>query len=144
MIPEFNDDGYLPAGVHEATLEEIASRFGQETELRRAQVQSLVWLIDLAKRAGVQRIIVNGSFVTDKLEPNDVDCVLLRGAVFPLDDAADAERAARKARERSPEGGRSRADYTACNGILISPYFFIFLYNVTRLMPSESAARARL
>ena len=26
----------------------------------------------------------------------------------------------------------------------IRPYFFIFLYKVTRLMPSESAARVRL
>jgi hypothetical protein len=32
----------------------------------------------------VQRVVVNGSFVTDKLEPNDVDCVLLIvGRAFP-------------------------------------------------------------
>ncbi len=37
------------------------------------------------------RIVVNGSFVTDKLEPNDVDCVLLIAAVFPRDDAAEAD-----------------------------------------------------
>src|SRR5262245_22083083 len=30
----------------------------------------------------------------------------------------------------------------ACSGIFINPYFFIFLYRVTRLMPRESAARA--
>jgi hypothetical protein len=35
--------------------------------------------------------VVNGSFVTDKWEPNDVDCVLLRGPAFPQDDTADAE-----------------------------------------------------
>jgi hypothetical protein len=91
MIPEFNDDGYLPAGIHRATLDEIAARFGQEPELRRAQMDSLRWLVDLAKRVGVQRLIVNGSFVTDKWEPNDVDCVLLRGLLFPLDESADAE-----------------------------------------------------
>lgn len=34
-------------------------------------------MIDLAVRAGVQRIVLNGSFVTDIVEPNDVDCVLL-------------------------------------------------------------------
>src|SRR5438270_9203207 len=91
MIPEFNDDGYLPAGIHPATLEEIAARFGQEPELRRVQMDSLRWLVDLAKRVGVQRIIVNGSFVTDKWEPNDVDCALLRAETFPQDDSADAE-----------------------------------------------------
>lgn len=34
--------------------------------------------------------------------------------------------------------------YTDCNGMSISPYFFIFLYRVTRLMPRDSAARERL
>ena len=34
-------------------------------------------MIDLARRAGVERIVLNGSFVTDIMEPNDVDCVLL-------------------------------------------------------------------
>jgi hypothetical protein len=91
MIPPFNDDGYLPPGVHAATLEEIAARFGQESELRRVQMQSLHWLVDLARRAGVQRLVVNGSFVTDKLEPNDVDCVLLIGPGFPSDPSAEAE-----------------------------------------------------
>jgi hypothetical protein len=91
MIPDCNDDGYLPAGIHPATLDEIAARFGRESELRQAQMESLRWLVDLARRAGVQRIIVNGSFVTDKLEPNDVDCVLLIGPGFPHDAAAEAE-----------------------------------------------------
>jgi hypothetical protein len=91
MIPDCNDDGYLPAGIHPATLEEIAARFGRESELRQVQMESLRWLVDLARRAGVRRIVVNGSFVTDKLEPNDVDCVLLIGPDFPHDAAAEAE-----------------------------------------------------
>ena len=91
MIPSFNDDGYLPPGIHLATLDEIAVRFGQDSELRRVQMDSLRWLIDLARRAGVSRIVVNGSFVTDKLEPNDVDCVLLVGPGFPRDSATAAD-----------------------------------------------------
>lgn len=91
MIPPFNEDGYLPAGVHLATLDEVATRFGQETEIRRAQLESLRWLVDLAKTAGVERLVINGSFVTDIEEPNDVDCVLLMGPNFPADDAAESE-----------------------------------------------------
>ena len=91
MIPPFNDDGYLPPGIHPATLEEIAARFGQESELRRAEMESLQWLVQVARRAGVQRLVVNGSFVTDKLEPNDVDCVLLIGPGFPRNPEAEAE-----------------------------------------------------
>ena len=91
MIPPLNEDGYLPPGIHPATLDELASRFGQESELRQAQMQSVMWLVDLARRAGVQRIVVNGSFVTDKLEPNDVDCVMLIGSDFPHDATAEAD-----------------------------------------------------
>jgi hypothetical protein len=91
MIPDFDDNGYLPAGIHPASLEEIEARFGHEPELRRVQMDSLRWLVDLAKRVGVRRIVVNGSFVTDKWEPSDVDCVLLREETFPRDEAADAE-----------------------------------------------------
>jgi hypothetical protein len=31
--PGLQDDGCLPAGIHPATLDEIADRFGQEAEL---------------------------------------------------------------------------------------------------------------
>jgi hypothetical protein len=91
MIPGFDDNGYLPPGIHKATLEEIAERFGQESAVRKAEMRSLGWLVDVAKRAGVLRIIVNGSFVTDELEPNDVDCALLLGRDFPRDREAAAE-----------------------------------------------------
>jgi len=64
MIPAFADTGYLPPGVHPATLEEIEARFGRESEVRLAQMESIRWLVDLAARAGVARIILNGSFVT--------------------------------------------------------------------------------
>ncbi len=77
MIPPFDDSGFLPPGVHSATLAEIEARFGRESELRRVQMESVRWMVDLATRAGVQRIVLNGSFVTDIMEPNDVDCVLL-------------------------------------------------------------------
>ena len=91
MLPDFNDDGYLPPGVHLATLDEVAERFGRETELRRVQTESLQWLVDLARRAGALRLIVNGSFTTDRPEPNDVDCVLLIGPGFPRNAEAEKE-----------------------------------------------------
>mgnify|MGYP001617611809 CR=1 FL=1 len=91
MIPPFDDNGYLPPGVYRASLDEIVARFGQESEMREAQAESVRWLVDLAKRAGVARVVLNGSFVTDVLEPNDVDCVLLIEPGFPTDAAAEAE-----------------------------------------------------
>jgi hypothetical protein len=90
MIPPFNDSGCLPPGVHPATLAEIEERFGRQSELRRVQMESVRWMVELAVRAGVRRIVLNGSFVTDIMEPNDVDCVLLIGSGYPKDlTAAD-------------------------------------------------------
>jgi hypothetical protein len=91
VIPTFGEFGYLPPGVHLATIEEIDKCFGRESEIRRVQMESLRWLCDACRRAGVKRLVVNGSFVTDELEPNDVDCVLLIGPDFPLDSASEVE-----------------------------------------------------
>ena len=91
MIPPFDDRGYLPPGVHPATLDEIAARFGKQTALRRDQMDSLRWRVDAAQRAGVTRFVVNGSFTTATRDPNDVDCVLLMDSNFPQDAAAEQE-----------------------------------------------------
>jgi len=88
MIPPFDALGCLPPGVHLATLAEVEARFGRQSELRRVQMESVRWMVDLAARAGVVRIILNGSFVTDIMEPNDVDCVLLIPAGRRRDTAA--------------------------------------------------------
>jgi hypothetical protein len=77
MIPPFNESGLLPPGIHTATLAEIAARFGSASELRRVQMESVTWMVESAVRAGVRRIVLNGSFTSDIMEPNDVDCVLL-------------------------------------------------------------------
>lgn len=90
MIPPFDDNGFLPPGIHPATVDEIADRFGREPEVRRAQMESIRWLLEIAQRAGIEKIVLNGSFVTDQYEPNDVDCVLLVDRAAQLDrDAMD-------------------------------------------------------
>lgn len=91
MIPPFDENGCLPPGVYPATLNEIDARFGQLSELRRTQMESIRWMVDLAERAGALRIVLNGSFVTDIIEPNDVDCVILVGLGYPTDPGAEAE-----------------------------------------------------
>ena len=88
MIPSFDESGLLPPGVHAATLAEIAARFGSASELRRVQMESIRWMVETAARAGVRRIVLNGSFTTDTMEPNDVDCVLLFIAGLPRDRPA--------------------------------------------------------
>jgi hypothetical protein len=91
MIPDFDEQGYLPPGVHLATMDEVALRFGTQSELRRVQTESLRWLVELASASGVLRLIINGSYTTDIAEPNDVDCALLIAPDFSPNSDAEAE-----------------------------------------------------
>src|SRR5216684_5347066 len=79
MLPAFDDFGNLPPGIHHCTVDELVSRFGSGSEERETEITELVFFIDAAKKAGVRRLLVNGSFVTGKLTPNDVDVVILPG-----------------------------------------------------------------
>ena len=59
MIPAFADTGYLPPGVHPATLEEIEARFGRESEVRLAQMESIRWLENFLSRFEGTVIVVS-------------------------------------------------------------------------------------
>ncbi len=87
MLPPFDDFGNLPAGIHRCLKDELASRFGFGSEERAAQIDELLQFIEAARKAGVRRIMVNGSFVTGKLAPNDVDVVFLPGPDYPRQDS---------------------------------------------------------
>jgi hypothetical protein len=79
-IPALNEDGFLPPGVHECTLEELQQRFGtfQGSDWRQKLFARLAALVDSVRRSGLFcAIVVNGSFVTSKQQPNDVDLVLV-------------------------------------------------------------------
>ncbi len=97
MIPDCDDHGYLPPGIYPATLDQIAARFGRESELRQERNGvAAAWLVDLARRCRAAANRGKWQFLlTDGLEPNDVDCVLLIGPDFPRDSAVEAELARR-------------------------------------------------
>jgi hypothetical protein len=77
MIPEFRDDGYLPEGVHLATEAEVVARFGASSPRRRRLVPRLRRWVDLCRQCRVIRLLIDGSFVTAKVSPDDVDAVVL-------------------------------------------------------------------
>ena len=84
-LPAFNQEGDLPPGVYRATLAEVLQRFGSGSVQRRAVADRLNRLYQLAVSTGqLARIVVFGSFVTAKHEPNDVDIVLLMEDTFDL------------------------------------------------------------
>lgn len=82
MIPAFRDDGYLPEGLHRATEAEITYRFGTATPRRRRLALRLRRWIELCRTVAAKRLFVDGSFVTAKPDPNDVDAVVWLGDDF--------------------------------------------------------------
>lgn len=92
MIPSFRPDGYLPEGVHLASAAEITFRFGSSGHRRRRLVLRVRRWLELARAVGTTRLLVDGSFVTEKEQPNDVDAVLLLPPSFQrqVRDGVDA------------------------------------------------------
>jgi hypothetical protein len=79
-IPELNEAGFLPEGVHQATLEEVRDRFGrfQRTDRRPALFAKLSHYFAEIRASGLaEAVIVDGSFVTAKDEPSDIDLILI-------------------------------------------------------------------
>ena len=72
MIPEFNTDGNLPPGIHWATWNEIADRFGTNAWRRQLLAGARAASEEL-KRVGCSTVYLDGSFVSAKLFPGDFD-----------------------------------------------------------------------
>jgi len=85
-LPELNSVGDLPEGVHSATLAEVLQRFGGDTGPRALCTKRLIHLYELARRTRcLQRLVIFGSYVTSKIEPNDVDLLLIMDDAFRLE-----------------------------------------------------------
>lgn len=100
MIPAFNSDGNLPPGVHWTTWQEFANRFGI-TPYRQRLLKGLESALDSLSKANCQFVYIDGSFVTEKENPNDYDgCWDITGVDPDLLDPIllnfDNERAAQK------------------------------------------------
>ncbi len=84
-LPDFNEEGDLPPGVYRLTLAETLRCFGQGSAQRRQVADRLSRLYQLAVSTGqLARFVVFGSFVTAKVDPNDVDIILLMEDTFDL------------------------------------------------------------
>ena len=82
VIPPFDVDGLLPAGIHWATWDEFVIRFGISP--RRQQIMAgLRAALDSLKAAGCKTVYLDGSFVTSKEVPNDFDACWEEAGVDP-------------------------------------------------------------
>ena len=84
-LPEFNDQGDLPEGLHKATLAEVLERFGPGSEARQEATAVLQRIHQLVTATGkLERFVLFGSYITAKPEPHDVDVVLVMKDTFSM------------------------------------------------------------
>lgn len=78
-IPKLEDRGgahkYLPPGNHPATLDEVERVFGASTIKRRELMGGLREVVSMLRAFGVTVIYVDGSFISDKARPRDIDVI---------------------------------------------------------------------
>ena len=80
MIPPFDGDGDLLPGLHTATWSEFRDRFCRfvQSDRRLQHCRHLSQLLEDARTSTlVTRILVGGSMVSTKAEPNDFDCIVV-------------------------------------------------------------------
>lgn len=78
MIPELRD-GVLPEGIHLCTLEEVKEIFGQfhGSDRRPQLTERLTRYVQDARSSGVvSAIVIDGSYVTAKEKPGDIDLIV--------------------------------------------------------------------
>ncbi|HMJ64902.1 MAG TPA: hypothetical protein VK615_06100 [Candidatus Binatia bacterium] len=78
-IPALNEHGLLPDGIHDCTLQEAEARFArfQESDRRPRLWTRFKEFVHELELTGLRIVIlVDGSFVTAKANPNDIDVIL--------------------------------------------------------------------
>ena len=102
MIPEFDERGDLPPGIHDASWDEIVMRYDINTR-RGELLDGLLHALRSLRAAGCAVAYLDGSFISAKEHPGDFDACWESTGVDParlegeLLDFSDA-RAAQKAR----------------------------------------------
>ena len=72
MIPEWDENGNLPPEVHFCEWEEFEERVGT-TVKRENLIRGWKLAMTQLKAAGASTIYIDGSFVTSKKKPHDLD-----------------------------------------------------------------------
>lgn len=79
-IPELDAAGFLPDGVYDCSLDEVRERFGMfnTTDRRPRLFEKLQALVHEVRQTNcVTQIIIDGSFVTAAINPNDIDLIFV-------------------------------------------------------------------
>ncbi len=83
-IPSLTEGGELPPGIYHATINELETLFGVTNQRRRLLMNGLKSALALLRDGGVSKVFIDGSFISNKLEPSDVDGCWSTIGVDPL------------------------------------------------------------
>jgi len=139
LIPDFID-GVLPGGIHTCTIEEVANRFGrsQGSDQRPKLTSALKRYIREVRALGVaSAVVIDGSFVTIKVKPNDLDLILvLRRRLDPEHELIPAEY-----NVQSMRMVRKKYGFDVRAAALDSPDYLNYLEFFSRVRPDDSDVR---
>mgnify|MGYP005748398841 CR=1 FL=1 len=80
-IPNFNEHGFLPVGVYDCSLEELEQIFTNlpNKDIRKSHFNSLLGYIEQIKVAKIpcNHLLIDGSYVTNKEDPSDIDIAII-------------------------------------------------------------------
>ncbi|HST90533.1 MAG TPA: hypothetical protein VLJ14_19325 [Ktedonobacterales bacterium] len=84
-LPVPRADGMLPPGIHHATLDEVFAAFPAATTKRQALNAAVEFCVAAIKRLGLaDQIALDGSYISAKANPSDVDMVVLTPGVYQM------------------------------------------------------------
>ena len=114
MIPNFDERGLLPLGLHVASLSEIRDTLGF-TSRRRQLIEGLEEYIHIWDRSGfLEYCIIDGSFATSKPDPGDIDLILV-----PRRDALPSSAFRELATSHSYDRDFTKTEY-GCEGFFVT------------------------
>lgn len=105
MIPDFDEHGNLPPGTYHASVSEVLKRFGSRSPKRKLLTKHLRELLVRLQDIAVG-VYIDGSYITRKLSPGDVDLLIVLPNGFDWDGAEGRELEVRLKEEwkRKPRG----------------------------------------
>ena len=116
MIPNFDERGLLPLGLHVTSLSEIRDTLGF-TSRRRQLIEGLEEYIHVWDRSGfLDYCIIDGSFATSKPDPCDIDLILV-----PRMDALPSRAFRELATSHSYDRDFTKTEY-GCEGFFVTGY----------------------
>src|SRR5438477_2946152 len=76
MPLEFNEKGYLSKGIHPLSGEGFIETFCN-SDYRKQYTKTISDIFDFARDRGAPLILFGGSFISNKKEPEDIDCIIV-------------------------------------------------------------------